>query len=255
MGATMSKSVIQISALRKLEKLEWLPAGSLDHLALNMKEERLSKGQSIYRPGQPAKYLYYVLEGTIGIAALGSDDRFVRLMLSTTGQFFGIDAIIRKWRRLSMATALQDSRVGRIDSRVFVTKICGVPWEPFSGLIETLLGPDRKVCLQRAMFLVENLPDRLALVLWQYGGGSHGNGLMRRAQGVLPAALTHDELAAIVGASRPRVSLALKRLERRGFFVRTGKQIQIQEERLRAYLEDRYGFVFWSKDNGKVPGS
>jgi CRP/FNR family cyclic AMP-dependent transcriptional regulator len=211
-----------------------------------MKAERLSKGQSIYRPGQPAKYLYYVLDGTIGIAMLGSEDRFVRLILSTKGEFFGIDALIRKWRRLSMATALQDSRVGRIDSRVFVTKICGVPWEPFSGLIETLVGPDRKACLQRAMFLVENLHDRLALVLWQYGRGSNGNGngFIRRAEGLLPAALTHDELAAIVGASRPRVSLALKRLERRGFLVRTGKQIRIQEERLRAYLEDRYGFLF-----------
>lgn len=177
----------------------------------------------------------------------GSEDRFVRLILSTKGEFFGIDAIMSKGRRLTMATALQDSRVGRIEPRVFVTEICGVPWEPFSGLIDTLIGPDRKGCLQRAMFLVENLPDRLALALWQYGSGpngSHESGFIRHAEGVLPAALTHDELAAIVGASRPRVSLALKQLERRGLLVRRGKQIRIQEKRLRIYLEDRYGFVF-----------
>ena len=146
--ATMSESVIQISELRKLGTFEWLPADHLDHLALKIKEERLRKGQLIYRPGQPAKYLYYVLDGAIGIAMLGSEDRFVRLMLSTKGEFFGIDAVMRKWRRLSMATALQDSRVARIEPRVFVTEICGLPWEPFSGLIETLIGPDRKVSLQ-----------------------------------------------------------------------------------------------------------
>lgn len=243
----MNKSVIQISELRKLGTLEWLPAGGLDHLAMNIKEEYVSKGQPIYRPGQPAKFLYYVLDGAVGIAMLGSEDRFVRLILSTKGEFFGIDAVMRKGRRLTMATALQDSRVGRIEARVFVTEICGVPWEPFSGLIDILVGMDRKACLQRAMFLVENLPDRLALALWQYGNGFSGaseSGFSRHAEGVLPAALTHDELAAIVGASRPRVSVALKQLERRGLLVRRGKRIRIQEKRLRIYLEDRYGFVF-----------
>jgi CRP-like cAMP-binding protein len=139
-----------------------------------------------------------------------------------------------------MATALQDSRVGRIEPRVFVTEVCVLPWESFSGLIDTLIKPVLKISLQRAMFLVENLSDRLALALWEYASGFD----IRRSKGLLPAALTHDELAAMVGASRPRVSLELKRLERRGFLVRSGKQIRVQEKPLRAYLEHRYGFVF-----------
>jgi CRP-like cAMP-binding protein len=237
---TMHESVIQTSELRELGILEGLPTDRLDHLGRNMEELRLAKGQSIYRPGQPAKYLYCVLEGVIGISLVGSEDSFVRLTLSTRGEFFGIDALIRRWRRLSIATALQNSRVGRIEPRVFVTEVCDLPWEPFSGVIDTLIKPVLKVSLQRAMFLVENLSDRLALALWEYASGFD----VGRSKGVLPAALTHDELAAMVGASRPRVSLALKRLERRGFLVRSGKQIRVQEKPLRAYLEHRYGFVF-----------
>jgi predicted transcriptional regulator len=68
--------------------------------------------------------------------------------------------------------------------------------------------------------------------------------LNQRSKGLLATGLTHDELAAMVGASRPRVSLALKQLERRGFLVRRGKEIRVQEKPLRAYLEERYGFVF-----------
>ena len=236
----MNASAIQTSELREFGTLEGLPTDRLDHLGRNMEELRLGKGQSIYRPGQPAKYLYCVLEGVIGISLLGSEDRTVRLILSTRGEFFGIDALVRRWRRLGMATALQDSRIGRIDPHVFVTEVFGLPWEPFSGVIDTLIKPVLKVSLRRAMFLVENLSDRLALALWEYASSID----IRRSKGLLPAALTHDELAAMVGASRPRVSLELKRLERRGFLVRSGKQIRVQEKPLRAYLEHRYGFVF-----------
>jgi hypothetical protein len=95
----------------------------------------------------------------------------VRLILSRRGEFFGIDALIRRWRRLSVATELQDSRVARVEPRVFVTDVCGVPWEPFNGLIHMLIKPVLKVSLQRAMFLVENLSDRLALALWEHTHG------------------------------------------------------------------------------------
>jgi hypothetical protein len=40
-----------------------------------------------------------------------------------------------------------------------------------------------------------------------------------------------------VGASRPRVSLALKQLEKQGLFSREDGQIRIRETALREYLE------------------
>jgi Crp-like helix-turn-helix domain len=46
--------------------------------------------------------------------------------------------------------------------------------------------------------------------------------------GLLPLSLTHEKLSGLVGASRPRVWLALRQLEERGFFVRQGKQIMVQ---------------------------
>jgi CRP/FNR family cyclic AMP-dependent transcriptional regulator len=236
----MNKSIIQTSELRELGTFDGFSEDCLDRLASNMEKLRVTKGQSIYRPGQPAKYLYCVLEGVIGISLLGSEDHFVRLILSARGEFFGIDSLIRRWRRVSVATALQDSSVARIEPRIFVTEACGVPWEPFNGIIDTLIKPVLKVSLQRAVFLVEKLSDRLALALWEY---SHGFDI-RRSKELLPTTLTHDELAAMVGASRPRVSLALKQLQHRGVIIRSRKQIRVQEKPLRAYLEDRYGFVF-----------
>jgi CRP-like cAMP-binding protein len=60
---------------------------------------------------------------------------------------------------------------------------------------------------------------------------------------LLPSTLTHEQIAAVLGASRPRVSLALKRLEREGVFVREGKQIRVHERSLRRYLEGKYEYL------------
>jgi len=196
---------------------------------------RLRKGEALYRPGQPAKHIYCVLDGAIGLSLLGSDGRFVQLGLRAGGEFFGETALIPGWRRASEAKALQDSRVGQVDAATFVSKVWDLPWESLARLTKTLLRPVFLVSLRRSLFLVEQLPDRLALALWELLGSE-----ARRARGLLPSTLTHEELAAMVGASRPRVSLALKRLENAGLFVREGKQIRVQEKPLRAYLERKY---------------
>ncbi|MBI2231733.1 MAG: winged helix-turn-helix domain-containing protein [Deltaproteobacteria bacterium] len=47
----------------------------------------------------------------------------------------------------------------------------------------------------------------------------------------------------MVGASRPRVSHALKQLERQGLFSKRGNRVRVHEKSLRAYLESRYGLV------------
>ena len=61
-----------------------------------------------------ARHIYCVLQGTIAISLLGSDGRFVQLAVLTRGEFFGETALVRGWRRVSLATAVQDSPVGQI---------------------------------------------------------------------------------------------------------------------------------------------
>jgi CRP-like cAMP-binding protein len=200
---------------------------------------RVRRGEVLYRPGQPARHVYYVLEGAVTLSLLGSEGRFLQLSLLTRGEFFGETALVHGWRRSSQATALRDSRVGRIEAHTFVTRVCGLPWEPFTGLTEAVLKPLFLVSLRRSLFLVEELSDRVALALWEYAGHPEA----RRARGLLPHTLTHEQLAAVVGASRPRVSLALKRLENEGLFVRERGQIRVRERPLRGYLERKYEFL------------
>jgi CRP-like cAMP-binding protein len=195
------------------------------------------KGEVLYRPGEPARHVYWVLEGAVGLSLLGSEGRFVQLTLLTRGEFFGETALVRGWRRVSQATAVRDSRVGRIEARALVEQVYGLPWESFTGLTETVFKPLFLISLRRSLFLVEGLLDRVALTLLEYTSRPEA----KRARGLLPAPLTHEQLAALTGASRPRVSLALKKLQKAGMFVRENGQMRVQEKALRGYLERKYG--------------
>ncbi|HSE86442.1 MAG TPA: Crp/Fnr family transcriptional regulator [Candidatus Binatia bacterium] len=232
----MIKERLQSSDLRPLQILQDFSAAQLNQLSRNMTVLNVRKGEVVYRPGEVAENLYLVLDGGIGLSLLGSKGSSLRLAVLAQGEFFGVAAVIPGWRRVSHASAVRDSRIGEIPAQFFVEKICGLSWKNFSTLTELTLKPLFVLSLRRALFLIEDLPNRVATVLWEYAGHPEA----RKKGGLLPSSLTHEEISALVGASRPRVSLALKQLEERGFFVRKGKQIMVQQAALGAYLRREY---------------
>src|SRR6266540_7184980 len=135
------KTMTLAAELRSLEVLGWLSPLRLDRLRRHMTALHVKKGDVLYHPGQPAKHVYWVLQGAVGLSLLGSEGRFVQLAVLTRGEFFGETALVRSWRRMSQAMALQDSRVGRIEARTLVTEVCGLPWEIFTALTEAVLKP------------------------------------------------------------------------------------------------------------------
>jgi hypothetical protein len=127
-GVPMNKSTIQASELGGVQALGWIPHARLELLSRRMTELRVEKGEVLYRPGQPAKDVYCVLEGAVGLCLLGSNARILRLSVAVSGEFFGVSALTPGWRRVSRAIELRESRVGRIEARTFGSAVCGRPW-------------------------------------------------------------------------------------------------------------------------------
>lgn len=234
------KSTVPAAQFKRLEVFNWVGPAQRHLLTERMTELRVGKGEVLYRPGLPAKHIFLVLEGAVGLSLPASKGKYLRLALLAPGDFFGISAFVPGWRRVSRAMALRQSRIGMIEAKTLVSEICGLPWETFTSLTNATIRPLLVISLRRALFLVEELTDRIALALWELS--DHPNALT--AKGLLTPALTHEEIAAVVGASRPRVSIALKQLENRGFFVREGAQIRVQTKSLEAYLQRKYEHLF-----------
>ena len=235
----MANQRVRPEELRKVPGFNTLPARRLDLLSRNIKTFTVRKKALIYRTGEPAKNIYVVLDGQVGLSLSGSNGHFVRLSVLGAGEFFGICALIPVWHRVSYATALRDSWIGEVSARSFVHNVCGIPLDGFSALTELTLKPLLLVSLRRALFLVEQLPNRIALALWEYANHPEA----KKRLGVLPSSLTQEELSAVVGASRPRVSRALKQFEERGLFNHKGRSIRVQTEKLRAHLRQEFEFL------------
>lgn len=81
------------------------------------------------------------------------------------------------------------------------------------GLLERLMQRSRSLAAYATIESVRSLDDRLIALFWHLAE-RHGR---RRADGVLvPLPLTHQILAELVGARRPSVTVALKRLDEAG---------------------------------------
>jgi len=73
----MLKTAVQSAELQSLQILNWIPRKRMNLLSRHMTELRLGKGEVLYRPGQPAKQLFCVLEGSVGLSLLGSKGNYL----------------------------------------------------------------------------------------------------------------------------------------------------------------------------------
>lgn len=81
----------------------------------------------------------------------------------------------------------------------------------------------------RLEFLNLDLHERIALTLLELCSDF---GVEEARGTLLTVVLSHKQLANLVGASRPRVTEHLARLEGEGLVVRQGRQLVVRQERL-----------------------
>jgi len=166
---------------------------------------------TIYRQGEPARAIFCVLEGQVTIARTSHEGAILTTAVLGTGDFFG--------PALSGATTTEDT--ARAKGEVSVWR---APIEEFRTLLRN--HPDASVEFvsilarrQRRMerrlegFAFKRVEARLAETFRELSGGfamrcEHGFGLHLR--------LSQQELADLVGASRPVVSTILNRLRDQG---------------------------------------
>lgn len=156
-------------------------------------------------------------------------------------ELLGCGDVIRPWQedddsliaaRVSWFVA-EEARVAVLDPAL--TSALG-DWPPVAAeLFDRALRRARWQAMQRAIAQIRRLDLRTLLYLWHLGerfGRVTPDGIAVR----LP--LTHERLAALVGAHRPSVTTALTSLERDGLIVRTSDHQVVLTPRARAAVQD-----------------
>jgi CRP/FNR family cyclic AMP-dependent transcriptional regulator len=174
-----------------------------------------------WQPGSPSP----TTARSLGVIVIeGALVRTTRLDGRSTAHLFGEGDLLRPWADSDAVsplpmrvgwTALKPTAMAMLDPRLTVLM---ARWPPLLiELSRRASWQTSRVLLQVALVRIPRIDERLLLLFWRLG---RRWGRMTAAGAFVPLPLTHETIAALVGASRPPVSSALSSLARRGLLVR-----------------------------------
>jgi CRP/FNR family transcriptional regulator, cyclic AMP receptor protein len=207
----------------RFETLRELAALSQDQLDLLLESlETVSRpaGAPIV-PEDDTDTVYLVLAGIVRVTAHTHGGERTLYDLLGPGDVLAYPSLLPQLRCDLRCEASTSCTLGRIRAERLVDRvISGMRYPDFRMAARLMVGSWWSMLARRAYLLGQSLPERVIFtlnVLARKIGTPHPRGVL------LNVALTHQELAALVCASRPKVSALLKRFERNGALLRVGR--------------------------------
>ena len=170
-------------------------------------------GSAIYHQGRRCDDLFCVLDGQVKLGRVSRDGRELTTALMTAGEFFGPALGAQGVREApETAAARGPVTVWRVAAKEFHQLLLNQP-ALGSRMVEALARRQRQMERRLECFAFKRAEARLAETLRELSGAfeprcEHGFGTHIR--------LTQQELADLVGATRPVVSTILNRLRKQG---------------------------------------
>lgn len=194
----------------------------LDAIGTAMQSVRFAPGQTIFSRGDTGKALYLVTEGRVRLSILTEEGRELSFAHAVAGEIFGEIAVLDGSNRSADATAL-----GEVSALSLAAS-------DFNRLIDTHASLARSV-IRFLCVRLRDVSDRLEDIALLPLEARLARYFLNRVT-TLPSAvggrpggtpqvalgMSQTELALLLGASRPKVNVALTALEDAGAITRSG---------------------------------
>jgi CRP-like cAMP-binding protein len=195
-----------------------------------MVENRLMRGEVLFREGDRGDQLYVVTDGKVKLGRTSSDGRENLLAILGPGQMFGELSLFDPGPRSATVTAVTDCAFRSLSHDELGRWLDGRP-EVARGLLAQLAGRLRRANDVVADLVFSDVPGRVAKALLELSsrfGRQADDGVHVHHD------LTQEELAQLVGASRETVNKALADFASRGWLRLEGRSVVLLDvDRLR----------------------
>jgi CRP/FNR family cyclic AMP-dependent transcriptional regulator len=183
----------------------------------------LARNDVLFAEGDPAAAVYVVVSGRVGILKrAGESARESLVALMEAGDVFGEMGLFDGGGRSAQARALEACTLLEVPYPVLRRALEARP-EALWDVLALLAGRIRATDETLADAMLLDVPGRTAKRLLELAGPGDGSG----------PAITQEELAAMVGASRERVNKAIAGFVRRGWVEWSGRRYRVLDrERL-----------------------
>jgi CRP/FNR family transcriptional regulator, cyclic AMP receptor protein len=189
-------------------------------VAARMRRVEFTSDQMIFSRGDPGREIYLVVEGRIRLSILSSDGRELSFAHAGPGSVFGEIATLDGGERTAGATAISRVKAMALPQKALLeliesnTKLANAA---IRFLCARLRETDQRL-EAIALHRIEVRLARLFLSALKARPAPAGKG----GKVPLDLGMSQTELALLIGASRPKVNIALTMLEEMGAITRAG---------------------------------
>lgn len=219
----------------QLKAFSWLSNPDKTHLVSALEIANFNKREVILRESELASYAHILLAGTASLTCLNVRTERVMVALLPPGPIPEFPTLPFTPSRFQIE-AYDDCRVGTLGWEQFDIITSHSSQSAFRQFHQTNLQQWYRLLLRGSSFLSLGLHERVGLALLELCSDF---GIADSRGTLLRIAVSHEHLAHLVGASRPRVTEHLARLERDGLVIRQGRQLVVRAEELENSMSKR----------------
>ena len=209
-----------------------LPPADSAILQAALRRRTYRRGEVVFHRGDPGDTLHIVRRGRLKIVAPTDSGEEAVLTILGPGDLFGEITLLDGGPRSATVIALEVVETATLSRRDFLELLHRSP-AAVEILLAAMAGTIRRLTDEVTDLMFRDLRSRLAKKLIELAE-AHGS---PRDDGTLEiqAPLTQEELAGLIGATRPRVNGLLGFFEEHGALVRRGRRIAVRPEELRLW--------------------
>jgi CRP/FNR family transcriptional regulator, cyclic AMP receptor protein len=194
---------------------------------------KLSGGQAVFKPDDPATDLFFVETGEIRLFQTFADDRRSLLAILGAGELFGLSALGRLSVYGKLAVSVGDSQVRAVPAdRIHHALL--THGDLAIHLVEILANQLHDVWTEGSELFSEDCRARLIKKLIGFANSPAS----QPVPGGVALHMTHAQLAQAIGAARETVSICLMELKRENLVETRRNRVIYDPERLRQACPD-----------------
>lgn len=182
------------------------------HLAKSVRVTFLPK-KLILKEEEPTKNIYFILSGLVRIYTLNEEGKEVTLSLRGTGEIVGLHSFILDSIARANAEAIEKTEALAFSKNDFREILSSSPSFLFN-LLNYLAYEIRQENKYLKRVFTDNLENRTLKTIKRLSKLSKDGSVH----------LSHEQLSSIIGATRPRITETLHKLEKKGKLVRSPKK-------------------------------
>ena len=207
-----------LDSLRAVPLFSQVGEVDLDNVAALLIERRYPKNSIVVEEGLTGDYMYVIRSGRVKVTKASDDGREKIMDFLESGAFFGEMALLDNAPRSASVRTLEPSVLAALSRRDFIGLLRSSPDLALS-LIQELTRRLRDTDEQATSVSFQRVQDR-AKGLFARMARADDEIADRR----ITPALTHQQIADMIGTSRETVTRAVKELKQSGWLEQRGKR-------------------------------